>query len=89
MQLDPHDGDLLLEHANFGCTSLWCITSQDAYRFVFRIRQVKKVPCAQLVYCRSMDDFVRFARPIGYFLPGILAFLGVARRGRLSSGAVW
>jgi hypothetical protein len=66
--LDPHDRDLLLEHADCGCTSLWCITPQDAYPFVFRIRQVKKVPCAQLVYCRNVDDFVRFARPIGLFL---------------------
>ena len=24
--------------------------------------------CAQLVYCRDIDDFVRFARPIGRFL---------------------
>jgi hypothetical protein len=66
--LDPHDRDLLLEHADCGCTSLWCITPQDTYPFVFRIQQVKKVPCAQLVYCRNVDDFVRFARPMGLFL---------------------
>jgi hypothetical protein len=66
--LDPHDRDLLLEHADCGCTSLWCITSQGSYPFVFRIQQVKKLPCAQLVYCRNVDDFVRFARPIGLFL---------------------
>jgi hypothetical protein len=66
--LDPHDRDLLLEHADCGCTSLWCITPQDAYPFVFRAQRVRKVPCAQLVYCRNVDDFVRFARPIGWFL---------------------
>jgi hypothetical protein len=65
---DPHDRDLLLEHAECGCTSLWCITSQDAYPFVFRTLRFKKVPCAQLVYCRNAADFVRFARPIGLFL---------------------
>lgn len=66
--LDPHDRDLLLEHADCGCTSLWCITPQDACPFVFRNLQIKTVPCAQLVYCRNVDDFVRFARPIGFFL---------------------
>ena len=36
---------------------------------MFRPRLVKGViPCAQLVYCRDVDDFVRFARPIGRFL---------------------
>jgi len=68
VSLDPHDRDLLLEHAGCGCTSLWCITPQSAYPFVFRHRQIKKIPCTQLVYCRDMDDFVRFARPIGLFL---------------------
>jgi hypothetical protein len=66
--LDPHDRDLLLDHADCGCTSLWCIAPQGAYPFVFRIQRVKKIPCAQLVYCRNVDDFVRFARPIGLFL---------------------
>ncbi|SIO34354.1 hypothetical protein SAMN05443247_04184 [Bradyrhizobium erythrophlei] len=69
VSLDPHDRDLLLEHADCGCTSLWCITPQGAHPFVFRSRQLKKVSCAQqLVYCRNVDDFVRFARPIGLFL---------------------
>jgi hypothetical protein len=68
VSLDPDDRDLLLEHADCGCTSLWCITSQGAYPFVFRMQQVRKIPCAQLVYCRNVDDFVRFARPIGFFL---------------------
>ena len=75
--LDPNDRDLLLEHADCGCTSLWCITPQGAYPFVFRNLEVKNemrlirhvtLPCAQLVYCRNVDDFVRFARPIGLFL---------------------
>ncbi len=65
---------LLLEHANYGCVSLWCETVGGAFPFVFRPRLVKGViPCAQLVYCRDVDDLVRFAGPIGRFL---------ARRGR-------
>lgn len=65
---DPHERDLLLEHVDYGCKSLWCVTPQRAFPFVFRIRRVRGVPCAQLVYCRSIDDFVRFARPIGCFI---------------------
>jgi hypothetical protein len=65
---DPHEHDLLLEHAGYGCTSLWCIARERAYPFVFRPRTVRLLPCAQLVYCRNVDDFVRFARPIGLYL---------------------
>lgn len=62
---DPHDRDLLIEHADCGCTSLWCVTPKGAYPFVFRIRWLRGIRCAQLVYCRDEGDFARFARPIG------------------------
>lgn len=63
---DPRDQDVLAEHANLGCISLWCVTPERAYPFVFRPRRVKKLlPCAQLIYCRDIGDFVRFAGPIG------------------------
>ena len=65
---DPHEHNLLLEHADYGCISLWCIAQERAYPFVFRPRTVRFLPCAQLVYCRNVDDFVRFARPIGRHL---------------------
>ena len=49
-------------------------TRESAYPFVFRRRLVKStIPCAQLIYCRDIADFVRFAGPIGRLL---------ARRGR-------
>jgi hypothetical protein len=71
---DPFDQEVLLEHAAHGCVSLWCATRERAYPFVFRPRLVKVgVPCAQLIYCRDIGDFVRFAGAIGRFL---------ARRGR-------
>ena len=39
------------------------------FPFVFRRRLVKGVPgCAQLVYCRKVEDFVRLAGPLGRFL---------------------
>ena len=77
--LDSHietfERELLLAHARYGCISLWCTTPDGAYPFVFRPRVVKGfLPCAQLIYCRDIEEFVRFARPIGRFL---------ARRGKL------
>jgi hypothetical protein len=73
--VDPFEHDLLQAHARYGCISLWCTTADHAYPFVFRSRMVKGiVPCAQLIYCRNMDEFVRFSGPIGRFL---------ARRGKL------
>lgn len=66
---EPFERDLLLSHIEYGCISVWCTTSQWAYPFVFLPRIVKGcLPCAQLVYCRHVDDLVRFAHPIGWFL---------------------
>jgi hypothetical protein len=67
--VDQIDHDLLLAHAKYGCINLWCGTGEGAYPFVFRPRVVKGViPHAQLVYCRDLDDLVRFAGPVGRFL---------------------
>jgi hypothetical protein len=67
--LEPIEQRLLSEHAKFGCTSLWCTTADGSSPFVFRPRLVRGIPgCAQLIYCRDVDDFVRFAGPIGRFL---------------------
>jgi len=66
---EPTERDLLRIHRAYGCMSLWCATKERAYPFVFMPRIVKgAIPCAQLIYCRSLDDFVRCARPIGRYL---------------------
>jgi hypothetical protein len=65
---DPSEHHLLREHSDYGCTSLWCLAQERAYPFVFRPRTIRHLPCAQLVYCRNLDDFVRFARPVGLYL---------------------
>jgi hypothetical protein len=71
---DAKDSTLLSDHLSFGCISLWCVTPKRAYPFVFRPRLFKRiVPGVQLIYCRDIADFVRFAGPIGRHL---------ARRGR-------
>jgi hypothetical protein len=69
VDFDPLDQQLLLRHAAHGCISLWCSTPEYAYPFVFRARRVRTIiPCAQLIYCRNVAEFVRFAGPIGRFL---------------------
>ncbi len=66
---DPADRDILRHHVEHGCISLWCETGDRAYPFVFRPRMVKGlVPSAQMIYCRDVADFVRFAGPIGRYL---------------------
>ena len=66
---DPFDREILSRHAEHGCISLWCATAERAYPFVFRPRLVKSfLPCAQMIYCDDIADFVRFAGPIGRYL---------------------
>jgi hypothetical protein len=66
---ESFERDLLLAHAEYGCISCWCTTSERAYPFVFLPRVVKGVvPCVQLIYCRHIEDYVRFAQPIGLYL---------------------
>jgi hypothetical protein len=73
---DPRYQNLLRDHAAFGCTSVWCTTSEGAYPFVFRRRLIKRViPCQQLIYCRDVADVVRFAAPLGRFFALRGAFL--------------
>jgi hypothetical protein len=67
-RFDPADRDLLLQHAELGCISVWCVTDELAHPFVFRPRVVKGIPCVQLIYCREVQDFVRFAGPLGWYL---------------------
>ena len=63
---DPAERDILRHHAEQGCLTLWCETAERAYPFVFRPRVAKRaIPCAQLIYCSDIGDFVRFAGPIG------------------------
>ena len=68
-RFEAAEGDILRHHAEHGCISLWCETAERAYPFVFRPRLAKRIfPCAQLIYCGDVGDFVRFAGPIGRYL---------------------
>jgi len=64
--VDADEQELLLTHKKYGCMSIWCVTQESAHPFVFQPRST--FPGVQLIYCRGVDEFVRFARPIGLFL---------------------
>ena len=69
IHFESFERDLLLDHAAYGCMTLWCVTSDRAFPFVFRPRLIRgSIACTHLIYCRDIEDFVRFARPIGMFL---------------------
>jgi len=63
-----YERQVLLDHTSYGCTALWCETEERAYPFVFRLRTLKGIPCAQLVYCRDIEDCTRFAGPLARYL---------------------
>jgi len=76
--LDAVECALLSDHASFGCFSIVCRTPEGAYPFVFARRHLKgMIPGVQLVYCRSIEEFVRYAGRIGRFLAarGVLCVL--------------
>jgi hypothetical protein len=69
VEVEPFERDLLLEHAEYGCISLWVSTPEGGHPFVFRPRVLKGVlGWAQLIYCRDIEDFVHCAGPIGRYL---------------------
>jgi hypothetical protein len=75
-RFEPFERELLLAHAKYGCISLWCISSGQAIPFIFQPRAFKGlIPGVQLVYCRDIEDFVRFVRPLGIFLASRGKFL--------------
>ena len=61
---------LLADHTRYGCLSLICSAGGRTYPFVFLRRRIPKTffPCAQLIYCGDLADFVRFAGPLGRYL---------------------
>ncbi|HTW89501.1 MAG TPA: hypothetical protein VMD75_16005 [Candidatus Binataceae bacterium] len=67
--LSSSEVDLLLAHASYGCVSLICSSANRRYPFVFMTgRKYGLVPYVHLVYCRALEEFVRFAGPLGRFL---------------------
>jgi len=67
--LSESERKILADHAEYGCYSLVCVKDGAAYPFVFQRRAVLGlIPCSNLIYCRDISEFVRFAGPIGRYL---------------------
>ena len=61
--------DLLLQHAKLSCLSLVLRCDEKIHPFIFHRYRIKRVlPTYQLIYCRDMAEFVRFAGNLGRFL---------------------
>jgi hypothetical protein len=67
--LQSSEIELLLAHSNYGCISLICSSSGIRHPFVFLpLRKAGLLHFLFLVYCRHLEDFVRFAGQLGRFL---------------------
>lgn len=67
--LSAFEVQLLLDHQNYGCISVTCSLADRRHPFVFLpCWKAHLAPFAYLAYCRDLDDFVRFAGPLGRFL---------------------
>ena len=68
--LSASERQILADHAALGCRALVCLEGGQAYPFVFQPRGIvrNRIPCPHLIYCRDMNEFVRFAHAIGRFL---------------------
>jgi hypothetical protein len=64
--------ELLTRHARYGCISLVCHTARGSSPFIFVPLRIRKgriaTPVVQLVYCRTVEEYVRDAGAIGRFL---------------------
>jgi hypothetical protein len=82
--LPASECELLIDHLRVGCICITCTAAEGQHPFVFTPRRKYGcVPYAQLIYCRHVDEFARFAGPLGRYLArrGLpLVFLDAARR---------
>jgi len=70
--LPAADVELLTRHAAFGCLSLVCRTADKVMPFVLLPMKIRRgwiaPPAMQLIYCRSVADYVACTGTIGRFL---------------------
>jgi hypothetical protein len=64
--LPQFEVDLLLAHAKLDCIGLVLTFNGRRYPFIFAIRRkFGLLPFAALIYCRDLNDFLRFAGSLG------------------------
>ena len=69
-RLNENERRILADHAALGCIALVCATGDAVFPFVFQRRKILRdlILCAQLIYCRNMEEMVRFAGSLGRVL---------------------
>ena len=67
-RLSKADRRLLMDHTAFGCLGVWCHTPDGGQPLIFRRRWIKRLPCAHLIYCRSLETLEMAAPAIGRML---------------------
>jgi|SRR5579872_1094483 hypothetical protein len=70
MGLSSYERDILVGHEALGCRSVIVTADGASHPFVFMRRRIVRrlIPCEQVIYCRSLDDFVAYAGPLGRYL---------------------
>lgn len=65
--LTHSEQEMMIDHVARGCIGLLVHQNDHAHPFLFFPRRFlwNKAPVLQLAYCRSVEDYVRFARPLG------------------------
>ena len=83
---DLPEHDLLLAHAQMGCTSLVCEKDGILSPFVFKPRRLERpnVAMMELIYARSTDDFLRRGAALRRHLLLKLGALGVILDGKVT-----
>jgi hypothetical protein len=67
--LDDREVRIISDHQSYGCLCLIGTERNQAQPFIFVKRRIKGLlPVVQLVYCRSNENFVLYAKNIGAFL---------------------
>jgi hypothetical protein len=69
-EFSAYENHLLLDHSKYRGSALALICQSDGKScpFVFATERVCRAPAAYLSYCRSVDEFLRFAGPLGRYL---------------------
>jgi hypothetical protein len=68
--LSEYEQRVLADHAAMGCASVIALHGGRAFPFVFRPHRILggRLPSAHLIFCRDVDEFLRYSGPIGRFL---------------------
>jgi len=72
-RLPEADRRLLMDHTAFGCLGVWCHGRDGGQPLIFRRRWMIKrhLPCAQLIYCRSLETLEAAAPSIARMLASL------------------